>query len=217
MQKLKLHPDLGGDEWNASLLNEAYAVLSKPHKRAAYDRQHLKEKITSGPQTRKRAAETKHPGRSQYKQSSARNTRSNSVCHFCGTPKPVRFRYGGSSDCTLCASPLQTVVQLRSVTNTQRAVHRAPHRAPIVFFTEVEDQAGNFGTISDLSPRGLQFLSATQVMEEQVLKITSEVLSATARVIYCRLIRNSGRHAVGVEFITLRFHNCAGTFISENA
>ena len=217
MQKLKLHPDLGGDEWNASLLNEAYAVLSNPDKRAAYDRLHLKGKTAFGPQTRKRTTETPGKGKNQFRQSSARYTHSNSVCHFCGTPKPVRFRYGGSYDCTLCASPLQTVVQMRSVANTQRAVHRTSHHAPIVFFTEVGDRTGNFGTISDLSPRGLQFLSATQVMEEQVLKITSEVLSATARVIYCRLVRNCGRHAVGVEFITLRFHNCAGTFISENA
>ncbi len=37
MQKLKMHPDLGGDEWNASVLNEAYQVLSNPKKRAAYD------------------------------------------------------------------------------------------------------------------------------------------------------------------------------------
>lgn len=217
MQKLKLHPDLGGDDWNASLLNEAYAVLSNTQKRAAYDRQHSTGKMASGPQTRKRTTETPQKGRSQFWQPSARNTRSNSVCHFCGTPKPVRFRYGGSHDCTLCASPLQTVVQLRSVANTQRAVHRTPHRAPIVFFTEVDDRTGNSGTISDLSPRGLQFLSAIPLMEAQVLKITSEVLSATARVIYCRPVRNSGRHAVGVEFITLRFHNCAGTFISENA
>ena len=38
MQKLKMHPDLGGDEWDASILNEAYRVLSHPEKRAAYDR-----------------------------------------------------------------------------------------------------------------------------------------------------------------------------------
>ena len=217
MQKLKLHPDLGGDDWNASLLNEAYAVLSNPRKRAAYDRQHSTGTMASGPQTRKRTTETPENKRSQFRQSSARYTRSNTVCQFCGTPKPVRFRYGASYDCTLCASPLQTVAQLRSVANTQRAVHRTPHRAPIVFFTAIDDRTGNSGIISDLSPRGLQFLSSTQLIEEQVLKITSEVLSATARVIYCRPVRNSGRHAVGVEFITLRFHNCAGTFISENA
>ena len=38
MQKLKHHPDLGGDHSNATFLNEAYAVLCDPHKRADYDR-----------------------------------------------------------------------------------------------------------------------------------------------------------------------------------
>ncbi len=37
MQTLRMHPDLGGDHWNASLINEAYAVLSDPQKRSAYD------------------------------------------------------------------------------------------------------------------------------------------------------------------------------------
>jgi DnaJ-class molecular chaperone len=42
MQKLKMHPDLGGDTWNAALVNEAYAVLHDPLKREQYDRQILK-------------------------------------------------------------------------------------------------------------------------------------------------------------------------------
>ena len=37
MQKLKAHPDLGGEEWNATVINEAYQVLMDSGKRAAYD------------------------------------------------------------------------------------------------------------------------------------------------------------------------------------
>jgi hypothetical protein len=42
MQKLKLHPDLGGEHWNAVFVNEAYAALEDPVKRAAYDIELLK-------------------------------------------------------------------------------------------------------------------------------------------------------------------------------
>ena len=38
MQRLRMHPDLGGDHERAALLNEAYETLSDPERRAAYDR-----------------------------------------------------------------------------------------------------------------------------------------------------------------------------------
>ncbi len=44
MQKLKKHPDLGGDEWDASVINEAYSVLSDKKLRAAYDARLLRER-----------------------------------------------------------------------------------------------------------------------------------------------------------------------------
>jgi curved DNA-binding protein CbpA len=42
MQKLKLHPDLGGEHWNAIFVNEAYETLADPIKRHAYDLELLK-------------------------------------------------------------------------------------------------------------------------------------------------------------------------------
>ena len=38
MQKLKAHPDLGDDHWNASVINEAFEILTDPEKRRAYDK-----------------------------------------------------------------------------------------------------------------------------------------------------------------------------------
>lgn len=41
LQKKKKHPDLGGSEEEAALINEAYTVLKDPLRRTAYDRLYL--------------------------------------------------------------------------------------------------------------------------------------------------------------------------------
>lgn len=38
LQKMRKHPDLGGNDHEAALINEAYTVLKDPLRRAAYDR-----------------------------------------------------------------------------------------------------------------------------------------------------------------------------------
>ena len=44
MQKLRQHPDLGGENWNASIINEAHNVLADDARRRAYDRTLFGEK-----------------------------------------------------------------------------------------------------------------------------------------------------------------------------
>mgnify|MGYP006293853589 CR=1 FL=1 len=43
MQKLRMHPDFGGNDRDAALINVAYATLRDPEQRAAYDRKLLQE------------------------------------------------------------------------------------------------------------------------------------------------------------------------------
>jgi DnaJ-class molecular chaperone len=43
LHKLRLHPDLGGENLTASYINLAYATLRNSAKRAAYDRQLLNQ------------------------------------------------------------------------------------------------------------------------------------------------------------------------------
>lgn len=43
MQKLKAHPDLGGDHWNASVINEAFETLIDADRRRAYDAELFKQ------------------------------------------------------------------------------------------------------------------------------------------------------------------------------
>src|SRR5690242_2559490 len=74
MQRLKMHPDLGGDVEIAALINEAFATLSDPAKRAAY----AKQLAARAPVPRARST-----GRSA-------SEAARSMCVFCGEPHAVR-------------------------------------------------------------------------------------------------------------------------------
>ncbi|MEM8497856.1 MAG: DnaJ domain-containing protein [Pseudomonadota bacterium] len=65
MQKLKKHPDLGGDEWDASVINEAYAVLSDKKLRAAYDARLLRERTMAD--AGQQNEDQRHSGNSESK------------------------------------------------------------------------------------------------------------------------------------------------------
>ena len=58
MRDLMQHPDFGGDHWNASIINEAYDVLSDNDKRAEYDKKysrHYSNTIVSKTDSRKKS------------------------------------------------------------------------------------------------------------------------------------------------------------------
>ena len=214
MQKLKQHPDLGGDDWNASILNEAYTILTNSEKRAAYDQQFLHKYKTICVQARKQ----EHGREKQRKSAKAPPYRKDdSRCPFCGTPIPVRFRYSNSGDCNHCHSPLKPVVRLRLTGKSRRALQRTSHHVSIRYYAHPEKITEKSGTTRDLSPYGMQFSATNRLDKNQIIKIVSDVLSAVARVTYCH--QHSGRkgYAIGVEFLTLCFHERTGTFISENA
>ena len=213
MQKLKQHPDLGGDEWNAAIMNEAYTILTNPEKRAAYDQQFLHRLRATRTQSRRQ----EHGGKKQKSANTQYYRKDASSCPFCGTPKPARFRYSNSGDCNHCHSPLKPVVRLRLTGKSRRALQRTSHHVPIRYFSDPGEMTGKSGASRDLSPYGMRFSATSRLDENQIIKIVSDVLSTVARVTHCH--QHSGRkgYAVGVEFLTLCFHERTGTFISENA
>jgi curved DNA-binding protein CbpA len=213
MQKLKRHPDLGGDEWNASLLNEAYAVLSQPAMRAAYDQDFLPDLMAARQETGEAP-----PDRSKADSRQARGTRtrqaSGRICPFCGTANSTESAYGEPRDCVTCTGPLQPAKPLRLQPFSQRAVLRMPHHATVRWFTRIEQLEGFPGIVQDLSPNGLRFRSIYLLQADQLIRITGGLLSATARVTHCRRRQEDGQYLTGAEFLTLRFHEVRGTFVS---
>src|SRR6185295_4545600 len=95
MQKLAMHPDLGGDTWNAALVNEAYAVLSDPKQREQYDRGVLKN--LRQPQTQRPADNVPEPNLER------------GHCLFCKSIFLIKPGRATSDACLECHSPLQPV------------------------------------------------------------------------------------------------------------
>ena len=111
MQQLKQHPDLGGNHWNAALINEAYGVISDPKKRAEYDSTLIRANTTSrvGAQ-RGKASTTSVPSGDQSREHPSMAQES---CAFCGTA----HRYGRNpyhdAECDKCGSPLKSTEKYR--------------------------------------------------------------------------------------------------------
>ena len=137
MTRMRMHPDLGGSHEEAALINEAYAVLSDPERRAEYDR-HLR--LRSRPDTMRQmathaasgaaaghdpihgarthtpsprsaaarwAAGTSAMHRYAETQQASSSHSMRHPCAFCGTSNPVSA--AEAPMCTRCGAPLTPV------------------------------------------------------------------------------------------------------------
>lgn len=216
MLKLNQHPDRGGDHGNAALINEAYRVLTDPIKRARYDlackhRAPGRDR-SNGPAQRR--SQDKAGGEScSYDRS---ETALKGVCAFCMTPHPIELRNEPHADCPLCRSPLYEAQRLQRCGSSKRSIARVKHDDEMDFYTCWPQKRAYRAKMRDLSPHGLQFLSRKPLAENQVIKIVSDGLHATARIACC-FVQNDVTgcyHRIGAEFITLRFNHSRGTFVS---
>lgn len=208
MQKLKHHPDLGGDAASASLINKAYAVLNDPEKRAAYDAQ-LDILARVGAAFSDRAASA-----------TATETESGihaSACLFCGTPHQLGTVITVEAVCETCGSPLRAAEATRIESQGQRAVARLKKHQKIGFYTEWPSQRAHTAQTRDISLNGLSFETPLDLRNGQRIKLASAVLEAVALVTHSSAPKGfwNARRVVGVSFLTLRFVSPLGGFVSE--
>ena len=213
MQHLGQHPDLGGDHWNATLINEAYAVISDPRKRAGYDRTLLRANAASSVNAQR---ETSTTSLSQRKQSSQHQSAVQDACTFCGTA----HHWGGNPQqdaaCSECASPLKGIEKLRLEQSCRRMVHRIEKHIQVIFYSAWPQPVGHTGVVQDISPRGMQFFTDKPPETGVHIKVECEICTAVARV------TNHEKRAgvlgmgwmVGVEFVTILFSETRGSFVS---
>ena len=223
MQKLKSHPDLGGDVASASLLNEAYTIISDPIKRSLYD-----EKFhTWGDQRTADALPDKfefEPSKSKSAQRKKQATgqKPRVRCIFCNALQTNAYsqrmiNLSANHLCLNCNSPLQQSNHLNLEESCKRAIHRVEREDSIQFFTQWPQTSPHHGTITNLSPNGLGFKSSISISHESTVKVDSKFLQAVIRVINCRQISDAAQQQFqcGGEFLTLELRRQQGNFVSQ--
>jgi len=200
MQRLKMHPDLGGDHWQASLINEAFATLSDPEKRAQYDGGLLapSEEVRDCENTAQTTDWANSTGR---------------FCPFCATPH--RCEDLPEQDCRVCGSPLSMSSTDNGEFTLQRHIARMPKSFPIDVYSNWPDKSDT-GLAVDISPAGMCFSTGAALPNGKIIKIDSERCTAIAQVRHCELaeLKGTPRYEIGVQFLTLRFNSTQGNFVS---
>jgi hypothetical protein len=197
MGPLRQHPDLGGDHETAALLNEAYAVLSDPSRRAAYDRTLVKERWRGG----QRAAEGERVERPVQRMDPGR-WRDEGVCPFCrgklsllGEPDPR---------CGRCKAPLMAPPTPDPAAREffgKRLTARFTKNRPVSLLPgwELEPWAV---TMRDLSLSGICVIAEATLPVDRVVWIVDDDFEALAVVVSSR--RAAGAFSVHARFLTLR-------------
>jgi DnaJ domain len=170
MSKLRMHPDLGGDTATAALINEAYAVLSDPVRRAKYDLQQQRPKAAA----RKRAPPA--PLRPEAKD----------ACPFCGTSAPTEIQ--ARSRCKCCDSPLAPPPARplgKSELFGRRTVPRMTRSDPVTLILDWQLPI-RAAQLRDLSMTGISIVTDVRIEPQQVVRIIGPLFDVLAKVIACR-------------------------------
>lgn len=213
MQRLRMHPDLGGDHWNASLLNEAYAVLTDPARRAAYDRELPDFERSAASAEAAGAAPAAAPDGPAARRGTATGEPGCPFCHAAFTGQVT-----ADSQCPSCLSPLARAGNHAHDGDWLRAVARVPKALPLQFWTAWPQAVPEAGLVRDLSLTGVRFSSPLPLALGSFLKLQCDAFQAVARVVHCQPeAAGAPGWQVGAEFFTLRFSRSRGGFVSAEA
>lgn len=198
MHKLRNHPDLGGEHWNAAVINEAYRVLSDPQLRADYDRKLFSE------YTRRPVAQ----------KDSLKKPLNTLFCPFC--KYPLSRVPGGSESCPRCRRPLKHSAGHPDNPGRRKMLRR--QKSGRIKYYKQWPQKGITAELVDISPQGMCFRCKERLRPREVIKISNAQMLATAQVVNVRK-----RHAlaltydVGVKFLSVKFARQSGTFCSVSS
>jgi hypothetical protein len=204
MQRLKNHPDLGGDHQTATLINEAFRTLGHPDRRAAYDKW-LETASDADVAAAVDAAANK--GRPTVVQ-----------CPFCDTTYESGFERDPERVCRTCGGSLFPVVRHQSDDESRRAISRLPRNMLVVFARKSPHDAPCRGVTLDISLAGMRFQTSSGLGIDDRLLIETEFCSAIGVVRSARQ-RPAAENGweIGVQFFTMRVKRQRGSLFSTVA
>lgn len=219
MSTMRRHPDLGGDHETAALINEAYAVLSDPARRAAYDEERAARAARGTPRAERRASSKAAPARdpSQPANASARASSSDDLtprCPFCRHPAVKRL--AKEARCERCQAPLRPVAVHGESDRPgdRRGVPRVSKADWAVLHLKARDE-GLDVRLRDLSPDGISVYCGRVVAIGQRVRIVSTMLDVVADVVACR--RAGTVFTVHAALVTACYPQDTGIFVSATA
>lgn len=211
MQRLRAHPDLGGDHWNAALINEAYAVLTDPVRRAAYDKEF---KARGGGQTA--AAAAGQPGMSVPVPGAAvmpPESRPAGACGFCRAP--LNSNAAAEGMCPNCGSPLEPALRRHLETSGKRSIGRLDRQFRLKCWNRWPGRPFSAET-RDISLNGVQIASQQPAYAGDFWKVECDAFDAIIRVIAAEPPGADHCWRIRAEFATLRFRRALGAFVSAS-
>lgn len=218
MQRMKMHPDLGGDHWDAALINEAYATLIDPGRRADYDRE-----LPGTAESRRNAPDlsgrpptfnSKPPGEPFVPPVEDDVDR----CPLCQTPHEFGAAIPASARCIRCDSPLYPAVKRTFDENGRRVVGRNPRQLDVACMVFGNFSVEHLHTVSDdVSPNGMRLRTEHAIPTGARMRIECEMLSGIGVVRHCRRAPGDPERMwrIGIEFLTLQLRQNRGAFVSD--
>jgi len=209
MQKLRFHPDLGGDEARARLINQAFAVLSDPARRALYDADRRTAQMSMGATARGRARRVESRG------AGAGPAFESLPCPLCRTVNDRPVGLAGACRCHACDSPLRPVEANPLTEPGTRAVPRLNRRLRVEYRAASGPTIGH-GWLEDFSSQGMRISTPRRLTPGLLLRVECELLCAVARVMRTRP-HGARDYAVGMAFVTVEFANRQGGLVTARA
>ncbi|WP_448508703.1 DnaJ domain-containing protein [Immundisolibacter sp.] len=214
MQKLRLHPDLGGDGATATLINEAYAVLSDPVRRADYDARLGPRPARAAPQS---APQPMPVAATAHRLPVTEHADDPEICPFCAAQVPPATTKSPAPRCSACASPLSPPPAARRLGAARRAFERQTVAVPVEYFLR-GTTAPAPAALRDFSPAGAQLTTPRALPANTVLALKTPLFDALARVVRCEPTADTpGQWLLRLEFLTLTLTAPAGSLVSTRA